>query len=161
MAQQMQQQQLFAEQNTLSSAMRREFLKEAKIETARKEKTRSTRDGERMKAVKGALSGKIAVPAKLMPELVVMSMSHNGWSGTYNQLNEIVARKRKNAKAAGVGYEVDYAARIWWEAQSDAATKVVVEVTDREGNVLERDCKQESANLIAGIDNRAANLPRR
>lgn len=110
-----------------------------------------------MQVAEGTLTGKIAVPAKLMSQLAIMSLAENGWPpGLYNLLDEMTSQKRKSERASGIGYELDFAARLTWQAVDENLTKLTVTVKERQGNANKNECQQECFNLIKGINDRAA-----
>ena len=104
----------------------------------------------------GTLTAKIPAPAKLIAQLAIMSLADNGWPpGLFNLIDEITVQKRKTQKASGIGYELDFTARLKWQSATEGTTSLVVTVKEREGHATQKDCQKECYELISGIHTRA------
>lgn len=131
----------------------------ARVMSGMRMSTRTTSEGAEV--VQGALSGKIAAPAKLMAELAVLSLAEHDWQrGTYNLSDEIVTTKKVSERASGIGYDVQYKVRVRWEPVAAEAAKVTVEVSEERGYVRQKECQQECYKIIEGINRRAPGLAR-
>ncbi len=107
-------------------------------------------------AIEGTLTANISAPTDLIAQLAIMSLADNGWPpGLFDLIQEISVQKRKSQKASGIGYELDFTARLSWHAIDDKQTKLTVTVKEREGNVTPNDCKKECFEIIKGINDRA------
>ena len=112
-----------------------------------------------MTTVNGKLTATIKAPKELLAQIAIMSLADNGYPpGLFNLLDEITVGKRKSQKNAGIGYDLDFSARLHWQPIDDKRTRLNVSVTEREGHITINDCKKECFKIIKGISDRAANF---
>jgi hypothetical protein len=110
---------------------------------------------------RGKLHGDFDIPADYAGELVAASLRDGGWKNLHysDLLLEITAEQNKSKNiGSGLTAKSDFQATVRWQKQGEKNTRITVDVLDREGEAIEKDCQKLAHGVLKGVNERKDTL---
>lgn len=110
---------------------------------------------------RGKLHGDFDIPAEYAGELVAASLRDGGWKNLHysDLLLEITAELNKSKNiGSGLTAKSDFQATVRWQKQGEKSTRITVDVLDREGEAIEKDCQKLAHGVLKGVSERKDTL---